>query len=70
MSLLKPGDVFRIKENGKTVMSTMKAGGNPYIVQDDIWGIQIYEENKIPKRWYKSPPDYIAEVNSKGGHLK
>ena len=46
MSYLKSGDVFRIKENGVTVMPTAKAEGNPYIIQDDLWGIQIYEEGK------------------------
>ncbi len=50
MSYLKPGDVFRIRENGKT-LPTMKAEGSPHIVHDDIWGIQIVEEeDKVPKR--------------------
>lgn len=50
MSYLKPGDVFRIKENGITVRSPMRAGGNPYLVEDDIWGIQIYKADKMPKK--------------------
>lgn len=70
MSYLKSGDIFRVRKGGVTVMPTAKAGGNPYIIQDDLWGIQIYKSKQPQVRKYKSPPDYIAEVNSKGGHLK
>lgn len=31
MSLLKQGDVFRVRENGVTVMPAAKAGGSPWI---------------------------------------
>jgi len=42
MEYLKPGDVFRIRENGVTVTPAIKAAGNPHIVQEGIWGIQVY----------------------------
>lgn len=67
MSLLKQGDVFRICENGVTVMPSVKAGGSPYVVQDDIWGVQVYKsEPKKQTRIYRSPPGYIAETHRKG----
>jgi hypothetical protein len=45
MSYLKSGDVFRVRRNGVTVMPTAKAGGSPYVIQNDLWGVQIYKEN-------------------------
>jgi len=46
MGLLKRGDVFRVRENGVTVMPSAKAGGSPYIVQEGLWGVQVYGEQK------------------------
>ena len=42
MSYLKQGDIFRVRENGITVMPSAKAGGSPYVVQEGIWGVQVY----------------------------
>ena len=46
MSFLKQGDVFRVRENGVTVMPSAKAGGSPYVVQEGLWGVQVYKEGE------------------------
>jgi len=45
MKYLKSGDVFRIRDNGVTVISSAKAICNPYIINGDIWGIDIYKKD-------------------------
>jgi len=54
MNLLKKGDVFRLREKGKTVLSST-AMCNPYLVSPDIWGVQIYKDVKKENRVYKPP---------------
>lgn len=50
-SLLKPGDVFRVKENGK-VTPASRAAENPYLVSPDVWGVRIYKDTPKKARTY------------------
>lgn len=44
MDYLKPGDIFRVKENGKVVLPITRAAGTSYLESPGIWGVQVYED--------------------------